>query len=83
MMAASSGKTLKGLQCHLAGQLRCLAQIHEAAGFLAGLQVFGKIATCLAHDPQGCALSGLAHQGAQEDVVFQFSHGVRGLVIRW
>ena len=39
------------LQCHLNGIIRRIAEVEETSGLCARFPVLGKIATCLAHEP--------------------------------
>jgi hypothetical protein len=63
------------LQRDLAGQLRVLAQLQEAAGAAPGLVVLGQVASGLAHQPDRGVVDGLAQQGTQEGVVLGAGRG--------
>ena len=68
------GIAAQRLQGHFTGQFIILAQVQERPGLFARGPVFRQVAPRLAHHPYRCAVHWLAQQGAQETIIFQFSH---------
>ena len=74
-MAASRLKRSIGCRVTSVARSFVAAHRHEVACESAGGFVFGQVAPCLAHQPDGGVFGGLAQQGAEKGVVLQLGHG--------